>query len=138
MNKIYDIEPFPYFRQTQGSKYCLAARRYQANQNALKGVGFKYQPGWGITFVLSMPKSWSIKKRAEMLNKPVTRQRWKDLDNLLKACLDCLEIDDGIINEFGPMRKIWGESGKIIVHQIPNEYWSILESNKENLKCANG
>lgn len=88
-----------------------------ANKDHLKFMGIEYTEGWGFTFVLTMPKSWSKKKRAEMNREKVRRKRWKDIDNLLKSFFDSLDYDDGTIPEVGPMRKIWGERGKIIVHQ---------------------
>ncbi len=126
MNKVYGIEPFPYVRQTTKSYWNPKSKAYHANKDHLRALGFDYQEGWGFTFVLSMPKSWSNKKRTEMLGQPVKRPKWKDIDNLEKSCLDCLDYDDGTISIVGPKRKIWGTKGKIIVHQkdICTEYFS--------------
>jgi Holliday junction resolvase RusA-like endonuclease len=66
-----------------------------------------------ITFVLPMPKSWSKKKRQEFDNKP--HQQKPDLDNIVKAFMDCLSSNDCNVHTYNNVRKIWGESGSIII-----------------------
>lgn len=57
-----------------------------------------------------MPKSWSNKKRAEMLGKP--HQVKPDSDNYLKAFMDALCINDSYIYD-ARVQKYWAESGSI-------------------------
>jgi len=123
INREYDIEPFSFVRKAQGGKWTPADIRYKANKEHLKLLRPEYQEGWGFTFIMTMPATWSKKKRASMDGTKVRRKQWRDIDNLLKPFLDCLDYDDGIIAETGPMRKIWGERGKIIVHQRVADYF---------------
>jgi Holliday junction resolvase RusA-like endonuclease len=67
-------------------------------------------PLWvSMQFDIPMPKSWSKKKRAEMLNKPHTQK--PDLDNLLKLVEDALNgvvwEDDAQIASYGFVAKYW-------------------------------
>jgi len=65
-----------------------------------------------ITFVISMPKSWSNKKKKEYEGKP--HKSKPDLNNLVKALEDCLFDEDKYIWEYKNIRKIWGYTDKII------------------------
>jgi Holliday junction resolvase RusA-like endonuclease len=62
---------------------------------------------------MPMPKSWSLKKKEVMNNKP-HRQR-PDLDNLLKALFDALCPDGDAHIWDGKVSKIWGFEGKIVI-----------------------
>ncbi|PHS61748.1 MAG: hypothetical protein COB09_16910 [Thalassobium sp.] len=122
-DRTYDIEPFVYVKMTARGKWNKREQLYLRNKGYLQMLGLDYQEGWGVTFVLTMPKSWSKKKREAMNGEGVRRPKWKDIDNLLKSFFDGLSYDDGTIAETGPMRKIWGERGKIIVHQRVADYF---------------
>lgn len=67
-----------------------------------------------INFTLSMPKSWSQKKRSTFKSLPHTSR--PDLDNLIKLVTDSaneiLYLDDSQIVELRA-RKHWGEKGQI-------------------------
>jgi Holliday junction resolvase RusA-like endonuclease len=65
-----------------------------------------------ITFVISMPKSWSDKKKKAYEGKP--HKNKPDLNNLVKALEDCLFDEDKYIWEYRNIRKIWGYTDKII------------------------
>ena len=73
------------------------------------------ESGAHITFVLPMPQSWSMKKRAAMDGQP--HQQKPDLDNLTKSLLDALFEDDSHIWD-ARTSKIWGETGMIIIEEI--------------------
>lgn len=60
------------------------------------------------TFYLAMPDSWSDKKKAEMEGKP-HRVR-PDRDNMEKAVMDSLFVNDGGIHE-GFSKKVWCHEG---------------------------
>jgi Holliday junction resolvase RusA-like endonuclease len=62
-------------------------------------------------FIIQMPKSWSKKKRAEMMGKP--HQQRPDLDNLEKAVQDALCKEDSHIHKH-KTSKVWGLEGSII------------------------
>lgn len=57
---------------------------------------------------LSMPKTWSAKEREEQAGKLAT-QRKPDVDNILKAVLDCFADDKGVARALVIKRWIIGE-----------------------------
>jgi len=57
-----------------------------------------------------MPKSWSKKKKAEMLGQP--HQQKPDIDNLLKALMDAVLPEDSHIYDIRAT-KYWGNVGGI-------------------------
>jgi Holliday junction resolvase RusA-like endonuclease len=63
-----------------------------------------------IIFIISMPKSWSKKKKASMASEPHTQK--PDLDNLLKALFDAIYGDDSHIHTIHAS-KMWGWHGAI-------------------------
>jgi Holliday junction resolvase RusA-like endonuclease len=69
-----------------------------------------------MIFVIKMPKSWSLKKRAKFLNQPHTTR--PDIDNLVKFIFDALNNvlynDDAQIYK-EEAQKMWGETGKTIL-----------------------
>jgi len=66
-----------------------------------------------LIFVMSMPKSWSGKKRERMCGEPHTSK--PDLDNLIKAFKDALCENDSFVHTYGGMKKVWGEEGSVII-----------------------
>jgi len=69
-----------------------------------------------VIFTFSMPKSWSKKKKALMLNRPHTQK--PDIDNCLKFCFDALNeklwLDDSQIFQV-TSKKIWDTEGSTTV-----------------------
>jgi Holliday junction resolvase RusA-like endonuclease len=69
-----------------------------------------------LIFVIKMPKSWSLKKRAKTLDTP--HAQTPDIDNLVKFIFDALNgviyNDDSQIFKVEAV-KMWGESGKTIM-----------------------
>ena len=68
-----------------------------------------------MTFYVPMPKSWSKKKRGEMLAEPVAKKQF-DIDNLEKTVYDALNgilwEDDGQIWKH-TVKKVWSNTGRI-------------------------
>lgn len=80
-----------------------------------KRLGYVPEVPLSIHFVIPMPKSWSKKKKREMLGKG--HESTPDLDNLIKAFKDCLLKEDSWVSRYGEMSKTWGEEGEIrVVH----------------------
>lgn len=69
-----------------------------------------------LTFYIEMPKSWSKKKRTEMLGKP--HQQRPDIDNLSKAVMDALCEDDSYIYCLHA-EKFWADDPGIDINIIP-------------------
>jgi Holliday junction resolvase RusA-like endonuclease len=71
------------------------------------------------TFHMQIPKSWSKKKKREMLGKPHLQR--PDLSNFLKFYEDCflemLYADDSQIYKIDAV-KIWAEEGKTILEIV--------------------
>ena len=65
-----------------------------------------------LTFHIPMSASWSKKKRAELEGKP--HQQKPDIDNLLKAWMDCLYRNDQVIWKVS-VSKLWSVKGAIEV-----------------------
>ena len=73
-----------------------------------------------ITFVIPFPKSYNQKKKQSLEGKPHTLK--PDTDNIIKGFKDALIKDsllkdDCEVHTYNNIRKIWGETGKIIIGQ---------------------
>ena len=71
--------------------------------------------GANITFCISMPKSWSKKKKESMDGMPHQQARY-DIDNLIKALMDAALEEDGHVWSLGSVKKIWGYDGWIEIN----------------------
>lgn len=81
----------------------------QANGFILPDSNFR------IVFYFPMPKSWSKKKKKEILNKP--HKQKPDADNCLKAIQDILCKEDKYIWDVR-ITKIWSDIGQIDIYEI--------------------
>lgn len=110
------IDPIGKVRMTQSDKWKkrLVVQRYRAYHDQLREMGVTLEPGDAVTFWLSMPKSWSEKKRAEMAGAP--HQQKPDLDNLLGGLLDGVLEEDKTFWMFGETKKLWtAKESRIII-----------------------
>jgi Holliday junction resolvase RusA-like endonuclease len=110
----YLIEPIGKPRMTQADKWksrpCVV--RYRKFKDAIRLWRVVLPDnGADIKFVISMPKSWSKKRKKIMDGKP--HQQVPDIDNLLKALLDSIHKDDRHIWHLAGMQKVWGLEGYI-------------------------
>ena len=117
MEKEYQIDPVAKPRQTQRDRWqkrtCVMKYRDFADKcRALKI--YVPEAGAHVTFILSMPASWSKKKKVAMDGQP--HQQRKDIDNLIKSLLDALYHDDSCVWDIRAT-KIWGRIGKIIINE---------------------
>jgi Holliday junction resolvase RusA-like endonuclease len=123
---IYELllEPNTKPRMTRADKWkkrpCVV--QYRSFKDSLriecKRVGLTtLQPQLqSLIFHISMPDSWSKKKKSEMDGKP--HQQSPDLDNLVKGFWDAiLEQDNYIYSIKGELGKYWAKEGKIILIQ---------------------
>jgi Holliday junction resolvase RusA-like endonuclease len=119
---IFPVEPCPKPRQTRGDKWKSRPPviRYRNFQNAMlyyaNEFNYKVEEELSLTFIIPIPKSYTKKKKQQLLNQPHVIK--PDLDNLIKAFKDALCKDDSHVWKYREMQKIWGEDGKIIVHNI--------------------
>ena len=111
---IYSITPVPKPRQTRSDKWKKrpAVLRYRSFADEIR-LRFPQDfdiNGSRITFHMPMPKSWSKKKKAEMVGRP--HQQRPDIDNLAKSLLDALYGDDSHIWNISLVKK-WAVEGSI-------------------------
>lgn len=72
-----------------------------------------------LCFYISMPKSWSNKKKKELHMMP--HKQKPDIDNLIKAFQDCLFDDDSHIWRVHAS-KIWAkDGGRILIVPMAND-----------------
>lgn len=113
------ITPIGKPRMTQRDKWakrpCVA--RYWAFKDELRKQwdGDKVPCQICLTFHLPMPKSWSKKRRNQMLGTP--HKQKPDIDNLVKSFLDCLLEDDSYVWRVDAS-KLWSEGGSIEFEEI--------------------
>jgi len=115
---IYDITPCPKPRMTRRDKWLKPPRpavaRYRAFKDEVRlkmpndlGLNYSY-----IRFYIPVPKSWSKRKKAEVIRQQL-HTGVPDLDNLLKALMDALYGSDSHIHTVFGVSKCWSEHGGI-------------------------
>jgi Holliday junction resolvase RusA-like endonuclease len=117
----WDIEPVAKPRMTRRDVWLKPPRKpvsaYRQYADALKTFALRDRyfvtTPLSLIFVMSMPKSWSGKKRERMCGEPHTSK--PDLDNLIKAFKDALCENDSFVHTYGGMKKVWGEEGSVII-----------------------
>lgn len=117
MERIYDILAIPKPRMTRADKWkkrdCV--QRYYAFKDACREVGMSLPDHSHVIFVMPMPKSWSVKKRAAMLGQK--HESKPDYDNLAKALGDALYDDDKHLSDIRAT-KVWGMCPRIIIRPM--------------------
>lgn len=111
--KLYPVVPVPKPRMTQRDKWQKrpAVMRYRAFCDDLRARKCTFPESEShVIFHMPMPKSWSKKKRAEMLGQP-HRQK-PDRDNLEKALMDAVYENDESVWDMRTT-KIWSDIGCI-------------------------
>jgi len=73
-----------------------------------------------IRFFLLMPKSWRNPEREANVNR--LHRKKPDLDNLLKAFLDSLFVEDKTISHIGEVSKYWVDSDQGWIEVITKEH----------------
>lgn len=113
-----DIEPNTKPRQTRSDKWnerpCVMRYRAFADELRYKVAASGYRVGkvLDIQFIITMPNSWSVKKKAAYNGLP--HETTPDIDNLLKAFMDALMAQDKKVHTV-TASKIWGIAGSIIL-----------------------
>jgi len=138
---VFKITPQTHVRATQGDRILFRIpeeRRSEASKKrvnrlikyneykvALSALAKKQRfvlPDSGsiIRFFIPMPKSWRRKEREANVNK--LHRKKPDLDNLLKAMLDSLFIEDKTVSHLGEVSKYWVDSEKGWIEVITKEH----------------
>lgn len=121
------IKPMPYVRidnkyNFRGSKRAGQYIKYKEDLQVIMRAK-KYVPSdrLDMEFHVPMPKSWSLKKKKEMLLRPHAQR--PDLDNYVKAVLDSFFYKqtggDAGVHEIRA-RKVWSNNGCIHIKNINN------------------
>lgn len=77
--------------------------------------GYKLPDAFNVIIYMPMPKSWSGKKKEQMVLEP--HQSKPDIDNLLKTVLDALKSDDQTVYDVR-VTKVWGYLGHFTISPI--------------------
>jgi Holliday junction resolvase RusA-like endonuclease len=119
----FNITPVPKPRMTQKDKKRrgVAPRPPVARYNAFKReVELLITPhikdlnGAHITFHMPTPKSWGRAKMIEHEGTP--HKSTPDLDNLLKALMDAMYLDDKCVHTINFLGKRWAREGAIEIN----------------------
>jgi Holliday junction resolvase RusA-like endonuclease len=123
---IVRLDPVPKPRQTRRDRFNPSDRvqRYRTYADLLRyhlhnariniQQKVEAEQTLSLTFVISMPESWSAKKKADHDGRPHTAT--PDLDNLIKAFKDATLEQDNFVWHYSTMKKVWGHEGAIIIH----------------------
>ena len=109
----YPITPVPKPRMTRRDKWAKrpCVLRYYWFKDLVRSYKVELPTeNAHVTFWMPMPRSWSKKKKAEMVGGP--HQQTPDLDNMLKALADAVYGDDSIIWDIR-VTKRWATTGAI-------------------------
>jgi len=117
---VIEIEPMGAPRTTRNSRFnptkSNAIDRYVATTTKIREdcalLGYKLGAVLNVRFEISMPKSWSDKKRAQHAGRP--HQSKPDLDNMIKLVMDAFKGDDSHVHTI-TARKIWATTGRIVI-----------------------
>lgn len=124
--KTYPIIPNTKPRMTRSDKWkqrpCVL--QYRAFKDEVRLHKVVLPECHHVTFVVPMPKSWSMKKQKAHYGKP--HQQRPDVDNFCKALFDAVFEEDSHIWDCR-MTKIWGSKGEIRIREIkPEEFYDVL------------
>ncbi len=112
------VVPCPAPRMTQRDRWAKrpCVLRYFAFREAVQAQAveqaFRLPADLAVTFILSMPDSWSVRRKRA--TDGTAHQGRPDLDNLVKAFLDAMAAEDGYVWRV-QAEKRWGVEGKIVV-----------------------
>lgn len=125
MNNNYiniNIEPCPKPRMTKSDKWNKrpVTQRYWDYKAyiRLQAKEYKYKPNnrLQLIFLISMPVSWSKRKRELLDGKP--HQNKPDIDNLIKGILDAFFDNDNVVYEVWAA-KCWSRKGFVSIRNLP-------------------
>jgi Holliday junction resolvase RusA-like endonuclease len=101
-------------------KYWLYKDHVRQNINS-----YDIPEAYHLIFLLEMPKSWSQKKKSEMLGKP--HQQKPDKDNLEKGFLDAVFDEDSHVWD-GRVTKLWWREPLIVLLPVdtPTDWRNLI------------
>jgi Holliday junction resolvase RusA-like endonuclease len=113
--KVFEVDPVSKPRMTRRDvwKKRPCVLRYHAYKDRLLELAAGWVPpksGAHIMFMMPMPKSWSKKKKDDLLWRP--HQQRPDIDNLHKAFLDAFFQEDSEVWDCR-ITKMWATVGSV-------------------------
>lgn len=126
MKQTYYLTPVAKPRMTQRDRWKKrpVVEKYYVYKDTLRilSKGIDLPDTFIAVFHMPMPKSWSKKKKGAMDGKP--HQQKPDVDNLVKALMDCL-APEGDEKVWGVMAfKYWTSDPRVDLEEMPS---SILD-----------
>ena len=113
------VPPMPKPRMTRSDSWRArpAVLRYRQWCDMVRAeVGSWTLPeAFRATFWMPMPASWSFRRREQTLGLP--HQQRPDLDNLIKALMDALLVEDSAVWSIGAEKR-WSTEGRIEVEEL--------------------
>lgn len=113
--RTYQITPVSKPRMTQRDRWKKrpsVVQYYAFKDDCAENNITVPESGSHVVFVMPMPQSWTNKKKEKMNGAP--HQQRPDVDNLVKALLDAVYLDDSCVWDIRASKK-WGYSGQIII-----------------------
>jgi Holliday junction resolvase RusA-like endonuclease len=114
-----DIVPVPKPRMVKSDSWAKrpeVLRYWDFKSKLIELYGDRELPeSIGLVFIIPMPISWSEKKKALHDGKP--HQVKGDIDNYIKATLDCLADNDAYIWRVDAVKR-WGREGSITISNL--------------------
>jgi len=88
-------------------------------QTAAGRAGYRLGQAIRVVFVVEMPQSWPKNKKAKLASQPHVQR--PDLDNFLKGLMDSLACGDDSYIWKADAEKRWGETGCILIENLPTD-----------------
>jgi Holliday junction resolvase RusA-like endonuclease len=115
-----EVEPMGAPRTTRNSRFnpskAGAIERYVYTTTKIREdcavMGYQLGAVLKVRFEISMPSSWSDKKKREHNGRP--HQSKPDLDNMVKLVCDAFKADDSHVHTIHAT-KVWATSGRIVI-----------------------
>jgi Holliday junction resolvase RusA-like endonuclease len=105
---IFHTKPVPKPRMTRRDKWakrdCVVNYYSFKDELKLQGRNYELPDAFGVVFGVPFPRSYSLKKREQLLGQP--HQVKPDIDNYLKALMDVFKDNDSSVWKI-EARKIW-------------------------------
>lgn len=121
---ILNIKPVPKPRMTRSDKWrkrdCVLNYYSFKDEILLQARDYELPDAFRVIFGVPFPRSYSLKKRAEIIGTP--HQIKPDIDNYVKALMDAFKKEDSCVWHVDA-KKIWTEgSGFIQIEPIDERY----------------
>lgn len=122
---LIHLNPRPKPRMVQSDKWRKrpVVQKYWEYKDALrKEYPHELPESLYLSFAIQMPKSWTKRKKEQLRHKP--HQQKPDVDNLVKAVMDCLSDEDSGVYKVHA-QKYWADEGSVQI--LPLDHTFVLD-----------